>query len=158
MKDEISESHQQGFQRNPGYRNASRNRSLSWTLVNFLLDAALFIIFAMLCWVSALTRFVFPNGSTGTDWTFAGRSLDNWRDFQFGVLCAFAVGVLIHVMLHWTWVCGVVESKLLSRVFGKRIAGNDGTRTLVGVILLALTLLGMGIGLAVAAYLMKRTD
>lgn len=131
---------------------------ISWSVINLALDLLLFGTFVLLCWLAALTHFVFPEGATGASWRLLGGTVDVWRSAQFWVLCAFAGEVLIHVMLHWSWVCGVVESRFLSRPAGKRAAGDDGGRTLVGVILLAVTLLLMGAGLGIAANLLQRVE
>lgn len=140
-------------------RSAARSsKGISWTLINFLLDLALFLTFVWLCWVAALTQFVFPGGSTNDSWRLFGVSIEGWRQFQFWTLCVFAIGVLVHIMLHWSWVCGVVEARFLSKWRGKRVVGEDGSRTLIGVMLLATTLLVMGLGLGAAAYLMERID
>ena len=131
---------------------------ISWSVINFALDLVLFLVFVLLCWLAALTQFVFPSGATGASWRLLGGSVETWRNFQFAVLCVLAGGILIHVMLHWTWVCGIVESKFLARVGGKRVTSDDGKRTLVGVILLAATLLIVLAGLGVAAYSLQRVE
>ncbi len=131
---------------------------LSWTVINFALDVGLFITFVFLCWTASLTQFLFPSGPTGESWRLLGATVEGWRTFQFWILAVFAIEVLIHVMLHWSWVCGVVESRVLTRAGGKRVVGDDGARTLIGVILLAATLLLLGIALGAAALLMQRTD
>jgi len=60
--------------------------------------------------------------------------------------------VILHVMLHWTWVCGVVENwhrkRRGSAATGKTDAGN---RTLWGVGTLIVVLNVLGLGIAVAA-------
>ena len=142
---------------NPVHPVAKKIR-ISWSLVNLALDILLFLTFVVLCWLAALTQFVFPNGATGDSWRLLGGTVESWRNLQFAALCLFAGEVLVHIMLHWSWVCGVVESRFLSRIAGKKAAGDDGGRTLVGVILLAATLLLMGIGLGVASYLMQRVE
>lgn len=133
-------------------------RPLSWNIINLALDVLLFLTFALLCWLAALTQFVFPGGATGDSWRLLGADVEYWRDIQFGTLCIFAVGVLVHIMLHWSWVCGVVESRFLTRGTGKKGPNDDGGRTIVGVMLLTATLLIMGIGLGAAAYLMQRVE
>jgi hypothetical protein len=133
-------------------------KGVSWSVINLVLDLMLFASFVLLCWLAALTQFVFPSGATGASWRLLGATVETWRSLQFGTLCVFAIEVLIHIMLHWSWVCGVVESRFLSRALGKRTTGDDGGRTLVGVILLAGTLLLMGAGLGVAAYFLQRVE
>jgi hypothetical protein len=33
---------------------------------------------------------------------------DQWAGLQFGLIATPALGLLLHVMLHWNWVCGIV--------------------------------------------------
>ena len=56
---------------------------------------------------------------------------------QFGLHCILGLGVVVHVMLHWTWVCGVISRKLLRQ----RELPDDGIRTVYGVGLLIVLLL-----------------
>ena len=142
----------------PKQRTEQASQRISWTVTNFALDFMLFLTFILLCWTASLTHFVFPSGPTGESWRLLGASVDGWRTFQFWLLAVFAIEVLVHVMLHWSWVCGVVESRVLTRAGGKRIVGDDGARTLIGVCLLAATLLLLGIGLGAAALFMQRID
>lgn len=125
---------------------------LAWsrTAVNFLLDLALLVVFLTLAWVSAVLRFVFPAGTSAAGWTLWGRGFDDWSAAQFALLCVLALGVLLHLMLHWSWVCGVVASRL-SRWRGKSIRPDDGVQTLYGVGLLIVLVNIVGLLLAAAA-------
>ena len=136
---------------------AGKNR-VSWSVINLALDFLLFATFVALCWLAALTQFVFPIGPTGSSWRLLGGTVDTWRSLQFWVLCGLAGEVLIHIMLHWSWVCGVVESRFVSRASSKRKTIDDGGRTLVGVFCLAATLLLFGAGLGFAALMLKRVE
>jgi hypothetical protein len=69
-------------------------------------------------------------------------------NIQFATLSLLALGVLIHVMLHWSWVCGVITSRL-SR--GKKGKLDDGVQTIWGVGLLIVILNILGVAIAVAA-------
>jgi hypothetical protein len=60
-----------------------------------------------------------------------------WCSLQFGLHCILGLGVVVHVMLHWTWVCGVISRKLLRQ----RELPDDGIRTVYGVGLLIVLLL-----------------
>jgi uncharacterized membrane protein len=41
-----------------------------------------------------------------------GLGYDQWQTIQFGMVAALALGILIHLMLHWSWVCGVIATRL----------------------------------------------
>ena len=121
---------------------------MSRTVVNFFLDTALLIAFVLLVWCATILRFVFPPGPNADGWTLWGWDYDRWSALQFGMIGTLAVGFLVHVMLHWTWVCGVIASR-----FGgdKKSLNDDGIRTLygVGLLIVALGSIGIGVGAAV---------
>jgi hypothetical protein len=110
---------------------------MSRTMVNFWLDALLMLAFAALSIVSTIVQFVFPPGVTAKGWTLWGLSFGQWSSLQFGLLSVLGFGILIHVMLHWTWVCGVITRKILRL----RELPDDGVRTVYGVGLLILLLI-----------------
>jgi hypothetical protein len=123
---------------------------LSRTTINFLLDVSLLLVFLTIVWTSVVLRFVFPVGTSAAGWTLWGRSFDDWSAFQFALLCVFTLGVLIHLMLHWSWVCGVIASRI-SRWRGRTIRLDDGTQTLYGVGVLIMALNVVGVLIAAAA-------
>ncbi|MGE3317442.1 MAG: DUF4405 domain-containing protein [Planctomycetaceae bacterium] len=119
---------------------------MSKTIVNFWLDVCLLLTFVLLGAVSAILQFVFPTGTSASGWRLWGFDYVAWRDLQFIILCAFAAEVLLHVMLHWDWVCGVLTTKLLKR----KTKTEEGIRTIWGVatLIVLLHLLGGAVGLA----------
>ena len=126
---------------------------ISKTATNFFLDATLLVVFLVLIWVSVVVEFVFPPGPAAEGWTLWGADYLAWRRFQFVVVATMALGVLVHVMLHWTWVCGVIASWAGRARGGAKIRLDDGTRTLFGVGLLIVIVNLLGAGIA-AAWLM----
>lgn len=122
------------------------------TVVNFCLDTFLLVAFLALIWSTVIIRYVFPVATKSDDWLLWGLDYLAWTDIQFATLCVFAASILLHVMLHWTWVCGVVESWQRKRqgtpATGKADTGN---RTLWGVGLLIVILNVLGVGIAAAA-------
>ncbi len=121
---------------------------MSRTSLNFILDSGLLVVFSGLVGSSAVVRFVFPPAYESRGWQLWGLGLDEWMNLQFVLLSLLALGVLIHVMLHWSWVCGVITSRL-SR--GKKVKLDDGVQTLYGVGLLIVILNILGIVIAFAA-------
>jgi hypothetical protein len=128
--------------------------AISRTTVNFCLDAVLLVAFLMLLWTSFVLRFVFPQATGAGGWSVWGYGYDNWARMQFSVLMFLSVSILIHVMLHWSWVCGVITSRM-KRHDGKPVRWEDGTRTLVGVGLIVAIVNILGILLALASLLAK---
>jgi hypothetical protein len=77
-----------------------------------------------------------------------GYDFDQWAGLQFSLVGALFVGILVHVMLHWSWVCGVLASRLSSDRKGRV---DEGLQTIYGVALLiaVLATIGVGVGAAV---------
>lgn len=112
---------------------------ISKVLINFWLDAALMLAFVALSIVSVITQFVFPPGVNAKGWMLWGMNLNQWNGLQFATLAVLGFGIVVHVMLHWTWVCSVVAKKLMK---GKEIP-DGGLQTVYGVgLLIGLLLTG----------------
>ena len=99
------------------------------TVVNFWVDLTLLAIFLSLAFTVGVTQFVFPNGPVAFECRLWGGDFGAWRELQFGLFAVFALGVLLHLMLHWNWLCCVANTHLRQRPPGR----DDGTRTLLGV-------------------------
>jgi len=80
-----------------------------------------------------------------------GLDYDAWSGIQFGLLAALAVGILVHVMLHWSWVCNVVAASLGSR----KGRVDEGLQTIYGVGLLIVLLNVIGIAVAAAVLTIR---
>jgi hypothetical protein len=121
---------------------------MSRTSINFLLDALLLTAFAVLVWSGMIVRFVFPPGPDARGWLLWGLAYDQWQTIQFAMVAALALGILVHLMLHWSWVCGVIATRLAR---DKKAKLDDGTQTLYGVGLLIVIFNLLGLAVAVAA-------
>lgn len=120
------------------------------TIINFWLDFSLLIAFTVLVWVSVIVRFVFPPAGAASGYLLWGLGLTEWMDVQFGVLAVFFFGIVLHLMLHWTWVCGVIGGRLFRSRDGSKRVMDDGQRTILGVGLMIVLLNVMGLGIALA--------
>ena len=98
-------------------------------VVNLWLDAALLATFSVVGCVSALLQIVFPAPTMADGWQLWGLSFDQWRDVQFFSICFLAILVLVHVMLHWNWVCSVIFAQVLRA----RERPSEGMQTIYGV-------------------------
>ena len=125
-----------------------RRLPMSRTSLNFLLDTLLLVIFAALVFSGVIVRFVFPPASDARGWLLWGLSYDEWSTIQFAIIAIMTLAVLIHVMLHWSWVCGVVTTRLAR---GNKVKLDNGTQTLYGVGLLIVILNILGLAIAIAA-------
>jgi hypothetical protein len=130
-----------------GQPKSESTKRWSKTIINFWLDALMLLVFVALLWVATVVRFVFPAAANSDGWTLWFGSYDQWVGVQFAVIAFFALLVLIHVMLHWPWVCGVITSRMTR---GKEKM-DDGTRTIVGVGFMIVLLNIMGLAIAIAA-------
>lgn len=126
-------------------------KGFSMALINFWLDAVILVALVLYGWITAIVRFVFPIPSRTAGWKLWGLNYDQWFDIQFYCICVFAVGVLIHVMLHWNWVCSVVANQVMHK---KR--PDEGMQTIYGVVFLIALLHVLGVGLLVALLTVQR--
>lgn len=105
---------------------------MSRSAINFILDTILALFFLALIWVQFILTFLFPLPSSTNGWSLWGLSYDGWSRASFWCFFAFAVLVLIHVMLHWSWVCGIVVHRV-AKWKGRKVSLDPSTETLVGV-------------------------
>ena len=130
-----------------GSDTARRGHGWTWNDVNLVLDAALLVVFVALCFAAVVVRFVFPPGPVAKGWTLWGLDYDAWGGIQFGLVAAMALGVLVHVMFHWSWVCNMAAGRFLGSRKGRV---DDGLQTIYGVGLLIVLLNVIGISVAAA--------
>lgn len=131
-------------------KSAHRPPWMSKTVVNFILDTGLLVCMVLLLFTAAALRFVFPAPTQAAGWTLWGFGYDAWANFQFGLVALFGLAVLLHVMLHWSWVCCVLATKVLR---GRSARPDEGMQTIwgVGLLILVVNVIGLLLGLA---YLM----
>ncbi|MFQ5490743.1 MAG: DUF4405 domain-containing protein [Phycisphaerae bacterium] len=127
----------------PSTRRKSQSR-WSRPAVNFLLDSALLLTFLGVLWLALLRRFVFPPPTQSAGWLLWGLNCDAWGRLHFIAIAALAVLVLVHLLLHWTWILGFVTSRIRGRT-GARGRVHQSAKTLYGVttLITVLTLLGL---------------
>jgi hypothetical protein len=104
-------------------------RRISLSVINFWIDALLLVLLSALGWVSATLQVAFPAPTTAAGWTLWGLTYDQWRDVQFGSLCLLALCVVVHVMMHWNWVCSVIATQIVRA----RQRPDEGMQTIYGV-------------------------
>lgn len=79
--------------------------------LNFAIDTLTFLVMLAMVTTGLLVRLVLPPGSgeRRSLWTYTRH---DWGDVHFWLAVALGALVLIHVALHWGWVCSVVQSWL----------------------------------------------
>ena len=121
-------------------------RRVSRSKLNFILDIVLAAVFVLLCVVAAIIQIVFPLPTLAAGWKVFGGTIDQGIAFQFGCLCVLAGGIILHVMLHWSWVCGMLTRGRPDSA----LRTDDGVRTIVGVGFLIAVLHVIGFAVLVA--------
>jgi hypothetical protein len=125
---------------------------MSRTIINFWLDCVLLLTFVGLCWVSAVLQFVFPVSAAQRAYRIWGGTQVDWQNAQFIVLSVLAFAVVLHVMLHWSWIMGVITTRLL----GRKATRDNGSHTLIGVGLLLAILHVLALGCLAAWMSLER--
>ncbi len=122
---------------------------ISKTVVNFVLDATLLVLVAALLFIAAVLRLVFPAPTIADGWTLWGSGYDGWANLQFVLVTLLGLAILLHVMLHWSWVCGVAMTKLLKRP-PRKAKLDEGQQTLwgVGLLIVIVNVIGLLVGVA----------
>ena len=123
-------------------------RRVSMSVVNFWLDVTILAALLLLIWEAATLQFVLPAPTLSGGWTLFGLTYDQWRDIQFATLCTFSLGILIHLMLHWNWVCSVIATQILK----DRERPDEGMQTIYGVATLIVLLHLVGAGIVLALF------
>ena len=93
-------------------------------------------------------QVVFPAPTYAAGWSLWGLSYNQWHDLQFGSICFCAFVILLHVMLHWNWVCSVIATHVL-RI---KTRPDEGMQTIYGVTMLIVLLMTIA-GTIIAALL-----
>jgi len=128
--------------------------SKKWTRtdVNFWLDCLLGLVFLALVAITMLLRFAFPRAQDSYGWTLWGYSYDDFIQAQFVVLAVLTLLILVHVMLHWNWLCSVAQQRVLNSDNKKP---DNGWQTIIGVGLMIALLNVLGILLGVAMVMIR---
>jgi hypothetical protein len=124
---------------------------MSRTTLNFLLDCLLLLFFLALIWVTFVLRVAFPNATAAGGYLLWGISYDGWARLQFALFLVLLAAVLLHIMLHWSWVCGAIANRV-SRLRRQKARLDDGSQTIYGVaaLIVVFNVLGVALALAVA--------
>ncbi|MBP7748067.1 MAG: DUF4405 domain-containing protein [Phycisphaerae bacterium] len=78
-------------------------------MVNFVIDVVTLLVVLAMAATGLLLKFVLPPGNRGGQgvqlWGFTRHE---WGDVHFWLSVAMGVLFIVHVALHWTWVCAIV--------------------------------------------------
>jgi|GEM_PF-1826299 len=130
--------------------------SMSRSSVNFIVDALVALLFLSVLSTASIVHFVFPAPSLADCWSLWAMNLDTWSRIEIVAICVFAVAVIVHLILHWTWVCGFITTRI-SRYKGWKITVSASAKTLYGVSVLILALTALAVIYAAASFAVKET-
>lgn len=97
--------------------------------LNFVIDAVTLLTMTAMIWTGLLLRFVLPPGTGGSHGgrrlALAGLDRHDWGAIHFYLAALLAALIIVHVALHWNWVCGTIRRWVGP---GTRSASEAGTR------------------------------
>lgn len=125
---------------------------MSLALLNFWIDAALFVTIIFVMWVSVMLQVIFPAPTTAAGWKLWGLTYDQWRNVQFGAQCAFALLAIEHLVLHWNWVISIIATKVMRL----KQRPDEGVQVVMGVGTFIAVLVTMMTSLLVALFSVQR--
>jgi hypothetical protein len=89
-------------------RNGNKDaRTMARTTLNFIIDLATTLVMLAMISTGLLVRFVLPPGS-GDRMSVWNNTRHEWGDVHFWLAVTLGAFVLIHLALHWGWVCSLV--------------------------------------------------
>ena len=78
---------------------------------NFLIDLLILLVFVGKIWTGLLMRYILPPGQgRGRSWTLWGMNRHDFGNIHFYLGIAFIILILIHIWLHWAWLCNTTAN------------------------------------------------
>lgn len=114
--------------------------------LNFVIDGLTLLVLMGVAWTGLLLEFVLPPGSRGR--TLLGSTRHDWGDWHFYLTIALGLLLLVHVALHWQWVC-VTVCRVTPGLRGKSAKMTPARRTAAGAVFLA-ALVAISVGSVLA--------
>lgn len=101
------------------------------TWLNFVIDGVTAAVALGIVWTGLLLYFVLPPGSGRQGTALAGMTRHEWGDWHLYLALTGLTLVVVHVVLHWPWVCVMVCRCLPGWSGGQP---NRWRRTLAGIL------------------------
>jgi hypothetical protein len=125
-------------------------------VLNFVIDLVTLVVMLGVSATGLLLRWILVPGSRGgRGLEFLGLGRRDWGDIHFWLSVALLVLVLVHVALHWTWVCALV-ARWTRRSSSQRPVVTPAKQWLYGVGFLVVCCLLVGGFLWMASALTTR--
>jgi len=126
-------------------------KRMSRSAINFSLDLFAFLVLLTTLWTRIVTFWIVPQPVEGEHGlALWGMTHAAWDAVNFWVTMAFAVVILVHLILHWTWVSQFVHQRVKRRTRSTGLL-DSGTQTVYGVGFMIVVFVVVGALLAVAA-------
>jgi hypothetical protein len=104
------------------------------TSMNFWLDFLSFLVMIGLAATGGIVHYVFPAG-TGHFYLLFGLGRHDFGQIHFYLAVAAIVLLVLHVLLHWSWICGVIGKSVGSPAPSQKARMTWGLSLLCGVVL-----------------------
>jgi len=97
---------------------SARNYSMRKTTLNFIVDLAAWVAMILLAATGLIVRYALPAGSGGrgggSQLALWGLGRHDWGAVHFWMSVALGGLVVLHIVLHWSWVCTTTRRHLPS--------------------------------------------
>jgi hypothetical protein len=100
--------------------------------LNFIVDLLTLLAILAMIGTGLIMYFTLPPGSGSRGLILWGLGRHDWGDVHFWSSVALGALLVLHVALHWAWVCGTIR-RLVHGPSGARGGGRSGLDNLYGV-------------------------
>jgi len=100
-------------------------------MLNFVVDVATALVMVGMIATGLVVRFVLPPGS-GSRRILWGWGRHDWGDLHFWLAVAVGAVLVVHVALHWGWVCATVVGMVRKRGDGGAAGASAMGRNVAG--------------------------
>jgi len=109
---------------------------MSRSMLNFILDVVSFLNLSCLIFTGFIMKYILPPGTGGMGSVLhdgRGRGMNikelgsmtrhEWGSIHFYLAVVFVVLIVIHIILHWSWIKCYVKSSLVGRRLAAKTRG-----------------------------------
>ena len=100
-------------------------------VLNLVIDVVTFVALMVVGVTGLLMKFVLPSGSPRLGLALFGWDRHDWGAFHFWATVGLGVILVLHLALHWQWVCTTIGRMVMGRRRQARMGALE--RNVVGV-------------------------